>query len=78
MAGEVITTGTKATDAARADAQLGTSSSSQDAERAEVAAAADVPEPRVLNDAQAAAPPAQGTGTRSDAAATRTSPTRSR
>ena len=49
MAGEVITTGTRAADAARADAQQGTNSSSQDAERAEAAVAADVPEPRVLN-----------------------------
>ena len=51
MAGEVITTGTRAADAARADAQQGTNSSGQDAERAEVAVAADVPEPRVLNGA---------------------------
>ncbi len=42
MAGEVTTTGTEATDAARADAQ-------QDAGQAEAAGAADVPEPRALN-----------------------------
>ena len=53
MAGEVVTTGTRAADAARADAQPGTNSSTQDAERAEAAAAADVREPRVLNGARA-------------------------
>ncbi len=65
MAGEVTTTGTRAADAARADAQQGTNSSGQDAERAEVAVAADVPEPRVLNgapDPKTAAPPARDTG----------------
>ena len=49
MAGEVITTGTRAADAARADARQGTDPSAQDAEQAEAAVAADVPEPRVLN-----------------------------
>ncbi|HYX57917.1 MAG TPA: hypothetical protein VE888_02795, partial [Streptosporangiaceae bacterium] len=49
MAGEVVTTGTRAADAARADAQPGTNSSTQDAEHAEAVVAADVPEPRVLN-----------------------------
>ena len=53
MAGEVVTTGTRAADAARADAQQGTNSLTQDAERAEAAAGADVPEPRVLNGARA-------------------------
>ncbi|HEY1004618.1 MAG TPA: GTP pyrophosphokinase, partial [Streptosporangiaceae bacterium] len=65
MAGEVVTTGTRAADAARADARQGTNSSSQDAERAEAAVAADVPEPRVLNGAPApetASQPARGTG----------------
>ena len=66
MAGEVITTGTRAADAARADAQPGTNPSTQDAEQAEAAVAADVPEPRVLNgtpDPKTAPPPARGTGT---------------
>ncbi len=49
MAGEVTTTGTTAADAARANAQPGTNSSTQDAEHAEAVVAADVPEPRVLN-----------------------------
>jgi len=65
VAGEVVTTGTRAADAARADAQQGTNSSTQDAERTEVAAAADVREPRVLNDApdpKTAPQPARGTG----------------
>ena len=65
MAGEVVTTGTRAADAARADAQQGTNSSTQDAERAEAAAAANVPEPRVLNgapDPKTAPQPARGTG----------------
>jgi GTP pyrophosphokinase len=65
VAGEVVTTGTRAADAARADAQQGTNSSTQDAERAEAAAAADVREPRVLNgapDPKTAPPPARGTG----------------
>ncbi len=65
MAGEVVTTGTRAADAARADAQQGTNSSTQDAERAEAAAAADVLEPRVLNgapDPKTATQPARGTG----------------
>ena len=65
MAGEVVTTGTRAADAARADAQQGTNSSTQDAERTEVAAAADVREPRVLNgapDPKTAPQPARGTG----------------
>jgi len=53
VAGEVITTGTRAADAARADARQGTNSSTQDAERAEAAAVADVPEPRVLNGVRA-------------------------
>ena len=51
MAGEVITTGTRAADAARADARLGTDPSAQDAEQAEAPAAADVPESRVLDGA---------------------------
>ena len=64
MAGEAITTGTKAADAARADAQQVTNSSSQDAERAEAAVAADVPEPRVLDGAPASQPPrSTGIGT---------------
>ena len=66
MAGEVITTGTTAADAARADAQPGTNPSTQDAEHAEAAVAADVPEPRVLNgtpDPKTAPRPARGTGT---------------
>ena len=65
MAGEVVTTGTRAADAARADARQGTNSSTQDAERAEVAVAADVPEPRVLNgapDPKTAPQSARGTG----------------
>jgi guanosine-3',5'-bis(diphosphate) 3'-pyrophosphohydrolase len=65
VAGEVVTTGTRAADAARADAQQGTNSSTQDAERAEAAAAADVREPRVLNgapDPKTATQPARGTG----------------
>ena len=49
MAGEVITTGTRAADAARADARQGTDPSTQDAEHAEAAVAADVPESRALN-----------------------------
>ena len=49
MAGEVIATGTRAADAAPADARKGTDPSAQDAEQAEAAVAADVPEPRVLN-----------------------------
>ena len=67
MAGEVVTTGTRAADAARADAQQGTNSSTQDAERAEAAVAANVPEPRVLNgapDPKTAPQPARGTGRR--------------
>src|SRR4029077_2929153 len=51
VAGEVVTTGTRAADAARANAQQGTNSSTQDAERAEAAVAANVPEPHVLNGA---------------------------
>ena len=51
MAGEVVTTGTRAADAARADAQRGTNSKTQNAERAEAAVGADVPEPRLLNGA---------------------------
>ena len=46
MAGEVITTGTKAADAARADAEHGTT---LDAEQAEAAVAAGVPGPHALN-----------------------------
>ena len=46
MAGEVITTGTKAVDAARADAEHGTT---LDAEQAEAAVAAGVPGPHALN-----------------------------
>ena len=49
MAGEVITTGTTAADAARADAQPGTNPSTQDAKHAEAAVAADVPESRALS-----------------------------
>ena len=49
MAGEVITTGTRAADAARADTQLGPDPSAQDLEQAEVVATADVPEPRMLD-----------------------------
>jgi GTP pyrophosphokinase len=65
VAGEVVTTGTRAADAARADAQQGTNSSTQDAERAEAAVAANVPEPHVLNgapDPKMAPQPARGTG----------------
>ena len=46
MAGEVITTGTRAADAARADAEQGTA---LDAEQAEAAVAAGVPGPHALN-----------------------------
>src|SRR4029078_13026928 len=49
----------------RAHSQPGTTSSPQDAERAEAAAAANVPEPRVLNgapDSKTAPQPARGTG----------------
>jgi len=46
VAGEVITTGTKAVDAARADAEHGTT---LDAEQAEAAVAAGVPGPHALN-----------------------------
>ena len=49
MPGEVTTTGTEATDAARADAQPGTDPSVQDAGQAEAAVSADVPEPRALD-----------------------------
>ena len=65
MAGEVVTTGTRAADAARADTRQGTNPSSQDAEQAEAAVGADVPEPRVLNgtpDPKTAPPPARDTG----------------
>jgi GTP diphosphokinase / guanosine-3',5'-bis(diphosphate) 3'-diphosphatase len=61
VAGEVITTGTRAAGAARADEPLGTDSPAQDAEQAEAAVAADVPESRVLNGTPEAARPAQGT-----------------
>ena len=53
MAGEVITTGTRAADAARADAQQGTA---LDAEQAEAAVAAGVPGPHALNGDPAASP----------------------
>ena len=56
MAGEVTTTGTRAADAARADAQQGTDLG-QDAEQAEAAVAADVPEPRALNGSPPRRPP---------------------
>ena len=46
MAGEVITTGTRAADAARTDAERGTA---RDAEQAEAAVTAGVPDPRALN-----------------------------
>ena len=46
MAGEVITTGTRAADAARTDAERGTA---HDAEQAEAAVTAGVPDPRALN-----------------------------
>ena len=46
MAGEVITTGTRAADAARTDAEQGTA---LDAEQAEAAVAAGVPGPHALN-----------------------------
>ena len=62
MAGEVVTTGTRAADAARADARQGTNPSTQDAEQAEAAVVADVPEPRVLNGAPATPQPARGPG----------------
>jgi GTP diphosphokinase / guanosine-3',5'-bis(diphosphate) 3'-diphosphatase len=45
VAGEVITTGTRAADAARADAELGTA---HDAEQAEAAVTAGVPDSRAL------------------------------
>ncbi len=53
MAGEVITTGTRAADAARADAEQGTA---LDAEQAEAAVAAGVPGPHALNSDPAASP----------------------
>ncbi len=46
MAGEVITTGTRAADPARTDAERGTA---RDAEQAEAAVTAGVPDPRALN-----------------------------
>ena len=46
MAGEVITTGTRAADAARTDAERDTA---RDAEQAEAAVTAGVPDPRALN-----------------------------
>jgi GTP pyrophosphokinase len=61
VAGEVITTGTRAADAARADARQGTDPSTQDAEQAEAAVAADVPESRALNGTPAAPRPAWDT-----------------
>jgi guanosine-3',5'-bis(diphosphate) 3'-pyrophosphohydrolase len=67
VAGEVITTGTKAADATRADTRLGTDPSTQDAGQAEAAVAADVPEPRVRVAAiqsQAADTAAPGVGVR--------------
>jgi GTP diphosphokinase / guanosine-3',5'-bis(diphosphate) 3'-diphosphatase len=62
VAGEVVTTGTRAADAARADARQGTNSSTQDAERAEAAVAADVPGPGALKGAPAAPQSARGSG----------------
>ena len=53
MAGEVITTGTRAADAARADAEQGTA---LDAEQAEAAVTAGVPGPHALNGDPAASP----------------------
>jgi GTP diphosphokinase / guanosine-3',5'-bis(diphosphate) 3'-diphosphatase len=47
--GEVTTTGTEATDAARADARQDSDPTAQDARPAEAAAGADGPEPRALN-----------------------------
>jgi GTP diphosphokinase / guanosine-3',5'-bis(diphosphate) 3'-diphosphatase len=46
VAGEVITTGTRAADPARTDAERGTA---RDAEQAEAAVTAGVPDPRALN-----------------------------
>ena len=51
MAGEVITTGARAADAARADADQGTA---LEAEQAKAAVAAGVPDPRALNGDSAA------------------------
>ena len=56
MAGEVITTGARAADAARADADQGTA---LEAEQAKAAVAAGVPDQRALN-GDSAAPQATG------------------
>ena len=73
MAGEVITTGTRAADAARADAELGTA---HDAEQAEAAVTAGVPDPRALDStsetSQATPAPSSARPTRPSAAAART------
>ncbi len=74
MPGEVTTTGTEATDAARADAQQDTDPSARDARPAAAAAEAAGPEPRALNrsadpvapavpsvPSMPSSPPAQGT-----------------